>query len=308
MRPTPALLRLAVCLSSLAPVVLAWPEWLPARDSLIVRQDDGEDDSTSAAETGASATDTGASATDTGASATETGASETRTRDSATNTADDEEKDDGDLNTAKPTSKEDATRTGKESDETGTESTDKPKKSKSVPADAAVGAVNIKEPRTTAVPTALFKIGDNVTLSWNYTGIENEPTAVDVLLSCSTASETWTLTANMTFETEVNYIWDTREQEDDSESPLLTEMYTLIIKDSEAEISEPPTPGELGANSDFKFGLYHGVAYTPWPDWECTGCNSASVMFNVQVLKLAFTMCFITIMSFTWFATGWGLQ
>lgn len=45
MRPTPNLLRLALCLSSLTPTVLAWPEWLPARDSLIVRQDSGDNDS-----------------------------------------------------------------------------------------------------------------------------------------------------------------------------------------------------------------------------------------------------------------------
>lgn len=205
------------------------------------------------------------------------------------------------MNTAKPTAKE----TGKDSDD---KDSDKPKSTKSIPHDAAVGAANIQEPTTTAVATPLFKIGDNVTLSWNYTGLVNEPTAIDVLLSCSTASQTWTLTANMSFATDVEYIWDTREQQDDSESPLLTEMYTLIIKDVEAEISEPPSPGELGAYSDFKFGMYTKVPYTPWPDWECTGCNAASANFDLQVLKLAFTMCFITIFTFTWLVTGWGIH
>lgn len=168
--------------------------------------------------------------------------------------------------------------------------------------------MKITNPVTSLVPTALYKIGDYVTLGWNYTSLEVTPTAIDVLLSCSTASETWTLTANMTFETDVTYVWDSRKQADDSESPLLTEMYTLIIKDSEAEVSEAPKPGELGANKDFKFGLYYPVDYTPWPEWECTGCNGASASFDGQAVRLAFIMCTVTIFTFTWFVTGVGIH
>lgn len=47
MRATPALFRLALCLSSLTPLVSAWPEWLPEIDSLVVRQDNGGDSTTS---------------------------------------------------------------------------------------------------------------------------------------------------------------------------------------------------------------------------------------------------------------------
>lgn len=40
MRPTPALLKLAACLTSLAPLASAWPGWLPRPelDSLLVRE------------------------------------------------------------------------------------------------------------------------------------------------------------------------------------------------------------------------------------------------------------------------------
>ena len=170
------------------------------------------------------------------------------------------------------------------------------------------GGVQMLTPDTTAVATALYKIGDYVTLGWNYTSVKADPTAVDVLISCSVASETWTLTANMTYETEVSFVWDTKDQANAVESPLLTEMYTLIIKDSDAEVSERPEPGYLGSVQDFTFGLYRPLEYTPLSEWECTACNAAAGGQDAQVVKLAIVMTFITICSFTWFVTGLGLQ
>lgn len=234
-------------------------------------------------------------AAETGASATEPTASPTKTDD-----GDDDGDDGGDLNTAKPTKD-----SGKS---TKTKSDEKKSTSISIPPDAAVGGVSITEPATSAEPTVLFKIGDNVTLGWNYTGLVVTPTAVDVLISCSTASETWTLTNNMTFATDVSYVWNSQEQADDVESPLLTEMYTLIIKDSEAEVSEFPSAGMLGANAEFTFGLYHKQAYTPWPEWQCVGCNSATSAHDTQAIKLATIMSIITVFTFTWFVTGWGIH
>lgn len=163
-------------------------------------------------------------------------------------------------------------------------------------------------PDTTQVATALYKIGDNIELAWNYTSLQATPTAVDVLVSCSAASETWTLTANMTFETEVNYIWESKDDADNVDKPLLTEMYTLIIKDSDAEVTERPSAGYLGAFSGFKFGLYRPQAYTPLSEWQCDTCNGGMGAFDSQALKLAITMAFITVCSFTWFVTGLGLQ
>lgn len=46
MRVTPAVLRLALCLSSLTPIVSAWPGWLPAKDALYVRQNDDDSERT----------------------------------------------------------------------------------------------------------------------------------------------------------------------------------------------------------------------------------------------------------------------
>lgn len=38
MRPTSNILQLAVCLTSFAPLVTAWPNWLPNADSVVVRR------------------------------------------------------------------------------------------------------------------------------------------------------------------------------------------------------------------------------------------------------------------------------
>jgi hypothetical protein len=163
-------------------------------------------------------------------------------------------------------------------------------------------------PDTIAVPTTLYKIGDDVTLSWNYTGIQSEPTAIDVLLSCSAASETWTLTSNMTWESDVAFLWDTNDQADDVENPLGTEMYTLIIKDVDAEVTEFPSAGKLGADASFKFGMYHKQPYVPWDEWECNGCDKrAAAPVMEQSLKLAVSMCTLTIVIMTYLTNGWGL-
>lgn len=40
MRPTVSILRVAMALTSVAPIVSAWPHWLPEVDALVVRADD----------------------------------------------------------------------------------------------------------------------------------------------------------------------------------------------------------------------------------------------------------------------------
>ncbi|KAG9255194.1 uncharacterized protein F5Z01DRAFT_652367 [Emericellopsis atlantica] len=285
MRVTPTVLQVAACLSSLAPLASAWPGWLPDKDSLVARQNDNGD-STTAAETGARST------------ATEAAETSTKKKDDSKATSTDSG---DDLNTAKPTSKG-----GKDAKETGTPTSEHT--TKSIPADAAVGGVNMMTPDTTAVPTILYKIGDYVTLGWNYTGIQEEPTAVDVLISCSAATETWTLTSNMTWESDVAYVWDTNDQADNVENPLGTNMYTLIVKDVDAEITEFPSAGKLGADASFKFGLYHKQDYVPWNEWECNGCDKkAAAPAMEQSLKLALTMCTLTVVTLTCLASGWGL-
>ncbi|KAJ3472098.1 hypothetical protein NLG97_g11289 [Lecanicillium saksenae] len=169
--------------------------------------------------------------------------------------------------------------------------------------DAPLGGVSIIEPANTALGTALYRISDYVTFSWNYTSLLGTPTAVDVLASCSAAHATWTLTANMSFATSVNYVWDTSVQANDAKKPLLTEQYSLIIKDSDISFDDRPEPGYLGTNPALTFGLYAGKPYQNLSEWKCPGCHSsaASPAIDGQALKLAATLSVATVLGFTWF-------
>ncbi|EQK97342.1 hypothetical protein OCS_06944 [Ophiocordyceps sinensis CO18] len=163
-------------------------------------------------------------------------------------------------------------------------------------------------PATSIEPTPLYKIRDHVTWSWNYTSLLGTPTAVDVLVSCSVASEMWTLTSNMTFETSVEYVWDSSKEADFVEKPLPEQLCTFIVKDSEAAISAGPSPGQLGTYKGLTFGLYAGKPATAFADWKCTGCSGASSLFDSQALGLAVSMSVITFLSFTWFVAGLELR
>ncbi|KAH6890331.1 hypothetical protein B0T10DRAFT_316078 [Thelonectria olida] len=295
MRPAGTFLQVAVCLSSLAPLTAAWPSWLPALDSLVVRHPEvirRADDST--------------------ASETATGSKSTATKDSSDSQTTDFNT--ANLNTA-------AVETGTNTEESDSTETGKSKNSKTTKKNKSseathtsynnldpAGSVVLQSPVTTVQATPLFKIGDNVNFAWNYTSLQGTPTAIDVLVSCSSKTETWTLTQNMTFATKVSYIWDTSKDGGVDEKPLGVEMYTLIIKDSDSSITEIADSGYLQAYTGLKFGLYTPMPYTPLSDWKCVGCNAASSLFNGQAFGLALTMSFITVASFTWFVTGLGLQ
>ncbi|KAK7398489.1 hypothetical protein QQX98_012120 [Neonectria punicea] len=296
MRPTGTLLQLAVCLSSLAPLTAAWPGWMPELDSIVVRRADSD-------------------------SSTESKATETATADDSTET-EESTKDSGkavttrNLNTAKvetdtDTASETGTATGKKGKSTATgkkNKSDSEETHTTFAADDPAGGVTIMTPITTAQATPLFKIGDNVNFVWNYTSLQGTPTAIDVLISCSSASETWTLTSNMTFETLVDFVWDSSVQATDVDAPLPVELYTLIIKDSDATITDTAEPGYLGVFSGLKFGMYTGKPYTPLADWTCVGCSGGPPKIDHHAAGFALTMSIITIASFTWFVAGLGLH
>ncbi|OAR01807.1 hypothetical protein LLEC1_00677 [Akanthomyces lecanii] len=274
MRPAATLMQLALAVSSVAPVVSAWPNWLPEREALIVRADSSDDSTPSPtpAATGSSATD-----------AKETG------------------KTSGNQNTATPT--------GKSASSSKTKSSSTPTHT-TFAQDAPLGGVSMIVPANTALGTALYRISDYVTFSWNYTSLQGTPTAVDVLASCSAARATWTLTGNMTFATSVEYVWDTTDQANDANQPLLTEQYSLIIKDSDISFNDRPEPGYLGTNPALTFGLYAGKPYQNLSTWTCPGCHTsaASSTIDGQAIKFAATMSVATILGFTWFVAGLGIN
>ena len=179
---------------------------------------------------------------------------------------------------------------------------------KTFPLEDPVGGVSMQVPSTMITPTPLYMIGDNVTFSWNYTSLMAKPTAIDVLLSCSVNQATWTLTANMTFETNVDYVWNSRNTNNDPDSPLLTDMYTMIIKDTNVEVTDTPEPGYLGSWTQLQFGMYANQKYLPYNEWTCPGsCSAAPPGLAPHALGLLLPMAVITVCSFTWFVTGLGL-
>ncbi|KAI5460039.1 hypothetical protein BGZ63DRAFT_389373 [Mariannaea sp. PMI_226] len=207
---------------------------------------------------------------------------------------------------AKNTGDSKATGTGKDSKST-TKKTHGPTHT-TFGANDPAGSVAILTPKTTAQPTPLYKIGDFVTFGWNYTGLQGTPTAIDVLVSCSEVTETWTLTQNMSFATKVSYVWDTNKDGDVAHKPLGVQLYTLVIKDSDAAISDRADPGYLDTFSGLQFGLYTPQPYTPLSDWKCVGCNAGSNHSGTQAVGFALTMSIITIATFTWFVAGLGLH
>ncbi|KAK1243085.1 hypothetical protein MKX07_003713 [Trichoderma sp. CBMAI-0711] len=282
MRPTATLMRLALCLSSAAPLVSAWPGWLPELDALVVRADK-EGNTAEPTLPGNTAKPTPTDAPE--SSQTGDSSDDKTTKKGASKTTD---KDDKKTTSAKK----------------GSKTTDH----KQFDPESPPGSVVMQTPGIFDRSAALYKIGDYITWGWNYTNLLGTPTAVDVLISCSTASETWTLTSNMTFKKSVAYTWDSSVQETSVESPLPVAMYTLIIKDSDAAISDVPDAGYLGTFSSFTFGLYTPQPYVPFPEWRCDACNAALSKFDHQVLGFAITMGLVTVLSFTWFVSGLDLN
>ncbi|KAG6005487.1 hypothetical protein E4U21_007881 [Claviceps maximensis] len=281
MRLSQSLLQLAICLSTLRPVASesAWPRWLPELDALVVRADSTQSASPIATPQSSTPTVTGPG---------DSPASSTGKADPPS----------GGLNTAKATN----------SGETGTMTTTADHTQ--FDPDNPPAGISMLTPNTFLQPSGLYRISDFVTWSWNYTSLLGTPTAVDVIVSCSMASETWTLTANMSFATSVNYVWDTKKQANDVQNPLGNAMYTLIVKDSAAVITQPPEAGYLGAYTGYTFGMYTGLPYTPYPGWTCPGsCSSAAgSIFYHQSVRMAIIMSVTTVLSFTWFVSGLGLH
>ncbi|KAH8653352.1 hypothetical protein BX600DRAFT_526519 [Xylariales sp. PMI_506] len=268
------MMTVAVALSS---TVSAWPSWLPNIDALIVRRADAT------TTTAATKTSTTASATGTTATANEP---------TTTN-----------LNTGGQTKT--ATGTGT-ADGTGSSNSTAATTHTTYDAVDPAGGITMMTPATTT-GTILYRIGDTITWVWNYTSLQATPTAIDVLVSCSIASETWTLTQNMSFDATGSYTWDTNQYKQTAvDKQLVTEMYTLIIYDAESSISATAEAGYLDTYDTFKFGMYEALTYSNLSQWKCVTCSAASSDLDRKALGFAVSMAMITILSFTWFVAGFG--
>ncbi|KAI1818736.1 hypothetical protein GGS20DRAFT_526694 [Poronia punctata] len=283
---------------ALTPVVSAWTPWVPLGDSLVVRQDDTPSDEPTKTPSPASKPADDAPE--------ETGTSSPKpTPTGSKNDGKDGDKNNGDKDG--DDNNDDETETTTKGSPSKTSKGGKPPKHTTFNALDPAGGVNMIYPPMTA-PFTLYRIDDDepVTWRWNYTSLQGKPTAVDVLVSCSRVTSTWTLTQNMTFAPTATFTWNINEYNNKQVgSQLPVEKYTLLIHDSDAAQTDTPEPGYLAPYAGFQFGLYTARPYDPLNEWKCATCNSApGGHLDRQALSFAFGMTILTVLSFTWYVTG----
>ncbi|KAI2626612.1 hypothetical protein GGR54DRAFT_591663 [Hypoxylon sp. NC1633] len=292
MRATRSLGQIVTAALALAPLASAWPGWLPDINTLVVRQDDSTSSANSASATPTSAP-SGSSRTST---ASNTRASNTDASSSAASSTDADKPQTTNLNTAHGTPTGHASGNSTITTHQTFDATD------------GAGGVAMITPAFTA-GTTLYRIGDPtpITWVWNYTSLQGTPSAIDVMVSCSTASATWTLTQNMTFAPTATFTWDTEKYSESAvASPLLVAQYTLLIIDSDSSVSATAEPGYLAPFDGFNFGLYTARPYQDVGEWKCATCSGALGDVDRQALGFAISMSIITILSFTWYVTGFA--
>lgn len=104
-------------------------------------------------------------------------------------------------------------------------------------------------------PTTYVKMGESATFKWNYTSLIVTPTAIDVVAYCKKNDHGYTILANESVKETGKAVWDT-EKDMRGDVPLMNELYTLQIYDSELGPSEIAEAGHLGNSRPFIFGVY----------------------------------------------------
>lgn len=171
--------------------------------------------------------------------------------------------------------------------------------------DGAGGVAMISPPTTAGSQFYKIEAPTPITWVWNYTSLQGTPTAIDVMVSCSTATATWTLTQNMTFDETASFTWDTRAyQTSHVDNKLVTAEYTLIIYDSDSAYTDTAEAGYLAPYAGFRFGLYATQPYHNLSDWECVTCSAANAALDRSALKFAASMSLVTVLTFTWYVVG----
>ncbi|KAL2832472.1 hypothetical protein BDW59DRAFT_105437 [Aspergillus cavernicola] len=279
------------CLLLLAVLSTAWQlDGLMAHGQLMPRQDDSNSDSDSETTTTADDATTGASPT-----ADETATETTTETASSTSSSDDDSEE---TNTASITS----TSSGSTSTSTRTSSSNG---TTSVDARLPPGGISMITPGPYA--TTYYMIGETLTFVWNYTSLSITPSAVNVIASCSLNSATYTISSNMTISPTQTVIWDTKKYQANATVPLLTATYTLIVYDEDKGIDDVAGAGELSSQVRNYFGMYISQSYEDLGNFVCATCSGAVSSTEAQGLKLAVGMAVVSIISFTWFASSFGV-
>ncbi|ODM21548.1 hypothetical protein SI65_02392 [Aspergillus cristatus] len=179
--------------------------------------------------------------------------------------------------------------------------------SSSTSIDPRMGAGGISMLIPTQGATSYYKIGEKVTFAWNYTSLAVTPSAINVVASCSMNDATYTISNNMSVAETGKVTWDTGKYQANATVPLLTATYTLIVYDVDAEIGDTASAGHLSSQNQFSFGMYLPQAYTPLNEYKCATCNGALPELDGHAVRFAMGMVTLTVLSFTWFAGGYGV-
>jgi hypothetical protein len=129
-----------------------------------------------------------------------------------------------------------------------------------------------------------YKIGDWVHFAWNYTSLSKAPSAVDVMATCTANQATYTIAVNQTVKPTGEVWWNTGAYSKDhpNSPPLLTEMFTLQIYDSNGTSTDTPKPGYLAPFSSFRFGMYSKQPYSNWTGMFSTLFHESAFVSNLQ--------------------------
>ncbi|KAG9246612.1 hypothetical protein BJ878DRAFT_455921 [Calycina marina] len=270
-----------------------WTEWLPTRDSVVVRQDKRADSDSSSSAVPAQKIST----------PTESGSAATT----------DNSKDSSPSTTIKSIANTETGSSQTGSVTTGTQKsvsvTNKPT-STSYDASLPAGGVSMISPAIID-GSQYYKIGgDPITFAWNYTSLEATPTAVNIMATCTANSQLYTIAMNQTVgaNSTGTVTWDTGAYQSTALSdPLLTSTYTLIIYDAASSVSATAKAGYLAVFNSYTFGMYTPQPYTPLADFVCATCSSALGDMEKRALSIVLGVSIITVLSFTWFVSGTGV-
>lgn len=148
------------------------------------------------------------------------------------------------------------------------------------------------------------KVGDQVTFKWNYTSLSVSPSYIDVVATNTVNSQTYTIAGNMSFQQTQSVVWDTGEFTQTTDLPFVIATYTLMVYDAATDPTTAPKAGYLAAFQNLQFGVYTPQPYTPLNEFRCATCSGAVSLNEKQALKVILGTCTLTILSFTWFASG----
>ena len=127
--------------------------------------------------------------------------------------------------------------------------TTKPPKTTDIDVNDPVGGISMLTPAQSS--STYFKIGDDVTLVWNYTDLKVTPSHVNVMASNTATS--LMIKANQSVKETNTVVWKTDQYK---QNELTMDKYTLIIYDSEKDRQAAGEPGHLAPNAQHTLAMY----------------------------------------------------